>query len=69
MNLPDQRGWTAIGLFVLVGLGVALMALNPELAKTDLFKTVFTSLVTGGVLLVASYYFGSSHGPNGGDPQ
>ncbi len=67
MMLPDARQWVAIGLFALAVFEILSMTLHPQLAAVDLFKTLAQATWTGGLLLVASYYFGSSH--KDGPPQ
>jgi hypothetical protein len=61
MQLPDARGWAAIGLFAMAIFELLALALHPQLGAVDLFKTLSQGTFTGGLLLVASYYFGSSH--------
>lgn len=65
MNLPDSRGWVALGFFLAVGVILAMIALNPPLANIDIVKTLANGLLSGGLLAVGGYYFGSSKsGPN-----
>lgn len=54
----DARGWVAIGLFALVAFLLLLISFNPALAAVKPVEWTLNTLTTGGVLLVASYYFG-----------
>lgn len=58
--IPNERGWVAIGLFVLFVLVFVLRALVPELLKDQTTSNILTALATGGVLTVGGFYFGSS---------
>lgn len=60
MNPPDSRGWAAIGLFLTFLYVFTLRALVPALAHDETVNAILMGLGTGGVLLVGSYYFGSS---------
>lgn len=62
MNAPDARGWVALGFFTLFVLELLLMALDAELAKTDLFKWIVQSTWQGGPMIVGAFYFISSKG-------
>lgn len=60
MNLPDSRGWVAIGLFLLFLTVFMTRALIPELLKDQTTSNILTALATSGVLAVGGFYFGSS---------
>lgn len=55
-----SRGWFGAAIFVLCGVELILRALIPVLAKDETFNSIMSSSFTGGTILVASYYFGSS---------
>ena len=61
MNLPDARGWAAIAAWILAVLELAAFVWKPALGANDLFKYLVQSTLTGGLLLVFSFYFGGSH--------
>jgi hypothetical protein len=58
--MPDARGWAGIGLFVTFLYVFTVRSLLPALTKDETTNVLLGGLATGGVLLVASYYFGSS---------
>ena len=61
MNLPDTRGWIALGLFALTTYVFTILALN--ISQSDLrqlFVVLATALVSGGLMGVVGFYFGSS---------
>lgn len=58
--MPDTRGFIVLGLFLLVGLVIVLIAINPNLASVQLFGTIATAIVTGGLVVAINFYFGSS---------
>lgn len=61
IQIPDTRGWTTIGLFVLVFYIFHLMHVDPKLAATDLFKTVATLICgSGGLGLLFSFVWGGT---------
>lgn len=56
--MPSERGWMAIGLFLLTFFIFGLIALQPDLAKNQLFSVLATAVVTAGLIggAVAFYY-------------
>ncbi len=63
--LPDIRGWSTIGMFAMVFYVIHLMAIHPELAENELFKTVATLLLGSGAFgLVCAFLWGGSKASN-----
>lgn len=58
--LPDLRGWAIAGFFALTFFTLAMIRENPALLANASFMQFVQQLSTGGLLLVASYLFGSS---------
>jgi hypothetical protein len=60
-RLPDTRGWVALGLFLLTGYVLHLLAKYPALASTQLFIVLATAIVVSGLIGgVVAYLFGTS---------
>lgn len=56
----NERGWIALGVFVLAFVELGAMAINPAVAQIELFKTITQATWAGGLLVAISYYFGSA---------
>jgi len=61
MKWPDTRGWGLIGLFILTGVIILLLAFHPTLSNNTLFVGLATLVVgSGGLLQALSFYYGTS---------
>lgn len=58
--MPDTRGFIALGLFILTAMIFAMIGLNPEIAKVQLFGVLATAVISGGFGTAIGFYFGSS---------
>lgn len=54
---PDARGLIGTGVYVLVLLVLALLALDPELRKDEFFKTIATLIVGAFIKDVVGWVF------------
>lgn len=59
---PDLRGCVALGLFLLTGGVIVMIALNPSLADNQGFMILAQAVVVSGLLAVVNYLFGASKG-------
>lgn len=60
---PDQRGWIIIGFFGLTWRILEAIASNPALlANASFMQFVQPIAGAGGLLLICSFFFGSSKG-------
>lgn len=59
---PDQRGWVAIGAFILTAWVIGLSARFPELMDRQLWVQLVTALAIGNAGLIINFFFGSSKG-------
>ena len=65
--VPDAQGWVIVGIFALAFTELAMIGFQPALAENKLFFALSTATWTGGVLLVATFFFGSSKGSSAKD--
>lgn len=56
----DGRGCVTLALFLLAAAELGLLAWHPDLENNKLFFAVMSATFSGGVLLAANYYLGSS---------
>lgn len=62
MKSMDAQGWVIVGIFALAFAELGMIGLLPAIAENKLFFALATATWTGGVLLVATFFFGSSKG-------
>lgn len=60
--IPDAKGFVIFAIFALAFTELAMIGFQPALAENKLFFALSTATWTGGVLLVATFFFGSSSG-------
>jgi hypothetical protein len=58
----SARGLMASGFFALTAAVIAAVAVRPELAANQLFATLSSLIVGGGLINAGNYFFGSSAG-------
>jgi len=60
---PDERGWIILGFFGLTWRILEIIQLNPALLANASFMQFIGPIAgAGGLLLIASFFFGSSKG-------
>ncbi|HEX7887659.1 MAG TPA: hypothetical protein VF474_16920 [Phenylobacterium sp.] len=57
---PDFRGWVAFGFFGLTFYALRMIEKNPVLLANASFMQVLSTLLAGGVLLIAMNLFGGT---------
>lgn len=60
--IPDARGVIGIGIYLLVLMVFALMALNAELRQDEFFKTVSTLIVGAFIKDVVAWAYSATKG-------